>query len=86
MSEQMSPRWEKITFSVTLIVSLVVLLVLFFIVPYQCEQVSIRSGGEYVCDIELGWYTFTITFILLAIYSGYKLYLQHSGKTPVTWW
>ena len=57
------------------------LLDLFFIVPYQCGQVSIRSGGEYVCDIELGWYTFAVAFILLAIYSGYKLYSQRSGES-----
>ena len=81
MLGNMSPKWEKITFSFTLIVSLVMLLDLFFIIPYQYGQIGIKSGWEYICDIELGWYTFTIAFIFLAIYSGYKLYLQRSGKS-----
>lgn len=81
MFGNLSPFWEKIAFSFTLILSLVMLFDLSFVVPYQCGQVSIRNGGEYSCEIEFGWYIFTVAFIFLAIYSGYKQYLQCFGNS-----
>jgi ATP-dependent DNA helicase RecG len=46
----MSPQEEKTVFTIALFASIIALLALFIVVPYQCGQIGIQSGGEYTCD------------------------------------
>lgn len=74
MSGSTIPIWKMITSWLTFIVPFDMLIILFVFVPYQCGRVAVDSGGEYVCDIWTGWYIFSITFTILALYSGYQVY------------
>jgi hypothetical protein len=77
----MTRSFNEYAFSFTFIVSVLALLYLFFIVPYQCGHLAIDSGGKYACEIGTGWYTFSILLVIVAGYSGYWLYRQWWGVT-----
>jgi hypothetical protein len=68
------PLWQKIAVVLTLVISISMLLILFVVAPAVCAGITVSGGGDRVCELGPGWYLFTITFILLCLYSGFKLY------------
>jgi hypothetical protein len=83
MSGLLTRSFNEYAFSFAFIGSILGLLALFFIVPYQCGHMAIESGGKYACEIGMGWYTFSFLLIFLAGYSGYWLYLRWCGEPGV---
>jgi hypothetical protein len=59
---------------VTFIVSLIGLLDLLIIAPWQCSQWVAWSGGKQMCSLDTGWYFFLAVFVICVGFSGYRVY------------
>jgi hypothetical protein len=69
---------------VTLGLSLAMLIYLFFSISTRCEQIFRENGGEYDCGVGVGWLAFGLAFVIIAVYSLYRLYgLWREGKQGV---
>jgi hypothetical protein len=67
------PMWMKHALVITLLVSILMLVVLLLYVPLSCGQMVYATSGEYICDLEIGWYFYTGAFVVLMLYSAYNL-------------
>ncbi len=61
------------------IVSIIGLLNLLVIAPWQCGQIEAASGGEYRCSLDTGWYFFLAVFVVCVGFSGYRVYRMGRG-------
>jgi hypothetical protein len=77
MAESTTPTLRAVAAWLMFIISVDMLIILFIIVPYRCGRLFIDSGGEYTCDLGMGWYIFSAVFSILAIYFGYWFYRTH---------
>jgi len=77
MAESTTSTLRAVAAWLMFIVSFDMLIILFIVVPYSCGRMFIDSGGEYICDLGMGWYIFSAVFSILAIYFGYWFYKTH---------
>jgi hypothetical protein len=65
---------------ITFVVSVIGLLDLLFIAPWQCGQIPAWSGGRYSCELDTGWYFFLVVFVIFTGFSGYRVYRMRRNE------
>ena len=79
------PTWMKYGLWLIFIISIVMLNILLVYVPVSCGQMEHVTDGEYVCDLETGWYIYTGAFVILLLYSVYTLHrISYGGNYRLT--
>lgn len=72
-------KWQKYGLILAIAVSIVILGYLIGYVPFDCKSVAERMGGDYVCELEVGWYFYTAVFVVLCLGSVYILDQNYYG-------